>query len=82
MRVGDVDTVQLTGLTPNTAYAITLYALHGEAASDPQEGTGVTCTYSALSRLYCTVEILRLPSGDPQEPLKDPPCEPLLYITL
>ncbi|XP_056260514.1 collagen alpha-1(XII) chain isoform X3 [Seriola aureovittata] len=43
MRVGgDVTSVQLVQLIPNTAYSITLYALHGEAASDPLEGTGVT----------------------------------------
>ncbi|KAM3861132.1 collagen alpha-1(XII) chain-like [Diretmus argenteus] len=43
MRVGgDVNTVQLVQLIPNTAYSISLYALHGEAASAPLEGTGVT----------------------------------------
>uniref|UniRef100_A0A667YFT3 Collagen type XII alpha 1 chain n=1 Tax=Myripristis murdjan TaxID=586833 RepID=A0A667YFT3_9TELE len=45
MRVGaDVSDVQLLQLIPNTAYSITLYALHGEDTSDPLEGTGVTCT--------------------------------------
>uniref|UniRef100_A0A3Q3JGG7 Collagen alpha-1(XII) chain n=1 Tax=Monopterus albus TaxID=43700 RepID=A0A3Q3JGG7_MONAL len=39
---GDVNIVQLLDLTPNTAYTITLHALHGEAVSDPLEGTGVT----------------------------------------
>ncbi|XP_074540734.1 collagen alpha-1(XII) chain isoform X2 [Halichoeres trimaculatus] len=39
---GDVTNVQLEKLIPNTAYAIRLYALHGEAASEPLEGTGVT----------------------------------------
>uniref|UniRef100_A0A667Y534 Collagen alpha-1(XII) chain n=1 Tax=Myripristis murdjan TaxID=586833 RepID=A0A667Y534_9TELE len=43
MRVGaDVSDVQLLQLIPNTAYSITLYALHGEDTSDPLEGTGVT----------------------------------------
>ncbi|KAM4632934.1 collagen alpha-1(XII) chain isoform 2-T3 [Polymixia lowei] len=43
VRVGaDVKNVQLVQLVPNTAYSITLHALHGEAASDPLEGTGVT----------------------------------------
>ncbi|XP_049446985.1 collagen alpha-1(XII) chain isoform X1 [Epinephelus fuscoguttatus] len=39
---GDVTNVQLVQLIPDTAYTITLYALHGEAASDPLEGRGVT----------------------------------------
>uniref|UniRef100_UPI0037E99097 collagen alpha-1(XII) chain n=1 Tax=Semicossyphus pulcher TaxID=241346 RepID=UPI0037E99097 len=43
LRVGgDVNNVQLEKLTPDTAYNIRLYALYGEAASDPLEGTGVT----------------------------------------
>ncbi|XP_029903663.1 collagen alpha-1(XII) chain-like [Myripristis murdjan] len=43
MRVGaDVSDVQLLQLIPNTAYSITLYALHGEDTSAPLEGTGVT----------------------------------------
>uniref|UniRef100_A0A3Q1GZJ3 Collagen alpha-1(XII) chain n=1 Tax=Anabas testudineus TaxID=64144 RepID=A0A3Q1GZJ3_ANATE len=39
---GDVTNVQLVQLIPNTAYSIILYALHGEAASDPLERRGVT----------------------------------------
>ncbi|XP_041814167.1 collagen alpha-1(XII) chain [Chelmon rostratus] len=39
---GDVTNVQLVQLIPNTAYTISLFALHGEAASDPLEGVGVT----------------------------------------
>ncbi|XP_010787318.1 collagen alpha-1(XII) chain-like, partial [Notothenia coriiceps] len=39
---GEVTNVQLVQLTPRTAYSISLYALHGEAASDALEGTGVT----------------------------------------
>uniref|UniRef100_A0A7N8XEB7 Collagen alpha-1(XII) chain n=1 Tax=Mastacembelus armatus TaxID=205130 RepID=A0A7N8XEB7_9TELE len=43
LRVGeDVANVQLVQLIPNTAYTITLYALHGEFASDPLEDKGVT----------------------------------------
>ena len=40
---GEVTDVELVQLTPSTAYSISLYALHGEAASDALEGTGVTC---------------------------------------
>jgi len=43
--VADVDSVQLEGLTPDTAYAIFLFALHGAAASDPIQDVGVTRTY-------------------------------------
>ncbi|XP_068565200.1 collagen alpha-1(XII) chain [Cebidichthys violaceus] len=39
---GDVTDVQLVQLIPNTQYSISLYALYGEAASDPLEGRGVT----------------------------------------
>ncbi|XP_008292859.1 collagen alpha-1(XII) chain-like isoform X2 [Stegastes partitus] len=39
---GDVTSTQLVQLIPNTAYAITIYALYGEAASEPLEGRGVT----------------------------------------
>ncbi|XP_034555947.1 collagen alpha-1(XII) chain [Notolabrus celidotus] len=39
---GDVTSVQLEKLIPSTAYAIRLFALSGEAASVPLEGTGVT----------------------------------------
>ncbi|KAG7264084.1 hypothetical protein CRUP_009534, partial [Coryphaenoides rupestris] len=42
VRVPDVDSVQLEGLTPDTAYSIFLFALYGEAASDPMQGVGVT----------------------------------------
>ncbi|XP_029281105.1 LOW QUALITY PROTEIN: collagen alpha-1(XII) chain [Cottoperca gobio] len=43
VRVGDdVTNVQLVQLIPNTQYSISLYALHGEAASDSLEGRGVT----------------------------------------
>lgn len=43
IRVGDVNDVQLVQLIPNTAYTISLYALHGEAASDALVDQGVTC---------------------------------------
>lgn len=36
--------VQLMQLLPNTAYSISLFALHGEAASEPLIDRGVTCT--------------------------------------
>uniref|UniRef100_A0A671LP58 Collagen alpha-1(XII) chain n=1 Tax=Sinocyclocheilus anshuiensis TaxID=1608454 RepID=A0A671LP58_9TELE len=43
MRVGaDVNDVQLLQLLPNTAYSISLFALHGEAASEPLIDRGVT----------------------------------------
>uniref|UniRef100_A0A672SBT5 Collagen alpha-1(XII) chain n=1 Tax=Sinocyclocheilus grahami TaxID=75366 RepID=A0A672SBT5_SINGR len=43
MRVAaDVNDVQLLQLLPNTAYSISLFALHGEAASEPLIDRGVT----------------------------------------
>ncbi|XP_047184536.1 collagen alpha-1(XII) chain isoform X3 [Scophthalmus maximus] len=39
---GDVTSLQLTQLIPNTEYNIRLFALHGEAVSAPLEGRGVT----------------------------------------
>ncbi|XP_075940078.1 collagen alpha-1(XII) chain [Anarhichas minor] len=39
---GDVSDVQLVQLIPNTQYSISLYALYGEAVSEPLEGRGVT----------------------------------------
>ncbi|KAF7690441.1 hypothetical protein HF521_012245 [Silurus meridionalis] len=43
MRFGEnVNDVQLLELIPNTAYALTLFALHGEAASAPLIDQGVT----------------------------------------
>lgn len=42
-----MSSVQLEKLIPNTAYAISLYALYGDAPSDALDGTGVTCTYPA-----------------------------------
>lgn len=46
MRVGrDTTQVQLVKLLPNTAYTLSLFALHGEAASEPLTKQGVTCMY-------------------------------------
>ncbi|XP_029900357.1 collagen alpha-1(XII) chain isoform X2 [Myripristis murdjan] len=43
MRVGgDVTEVQLVRLLPNTAYTLSLFALHGESASEPLTEQGVT----------------------------------------
>ncbi|XP_074472614.1 collagen alpha-1(XII) chain isoform X2 [Sebastes fasciatus] len=51
---GDVTAIQLEKLIPNTAYSISLYALHGEAASDPLEGTGVTLPVPSAGALTIT----------------------------
>ncbi|XP_040920044.1 collagen alpha-1(XII) chain isoform X3 [Toxotes jaculatrix] len=51
---GDVTSLQLVQLMPNTAYSLTLYALHGEAASDPLEGRGVTLPIPAAGALRIT----------------------------
>ncbi|CAN9502287.1 unnamed protein product [Ophioblennius macclurei] len=43
MRVnGDTTDVQLVKLLPNTAYTLSLFALHGESASEPLTKQGVT----------------------------------------
>ncbi|KAM3870859.1 collagen alpha-1(XII) chain-like [Diretmus argenteus] len=43
MRVGgDVTEVQLVKLFPNTAYTLSIFALHGESASEPLTEQGVT----------------------------------------
>ncbi|KAF7662981.1 hypothetical protein LDENG_00222290 [Lucifuga dentata] len=43
MRVGaDTTDVQLVKLLPNTAYTLSLFALHGESASEPLTQQGVT----------------------------------------
>ncbi|XP_029983164.1 collagen alpha-1(XII) chain isoform X3 [Sphaeramia orbicularis] len=43
MRVGaDTTDVQLVRLLPNTAYTLSLFALHGESASEPLTKQGVT----------------------------------------
>lgn len=39
---GDTTDVQLVKLLPNTAYTLSLFALHGESASEPLTKQGVT----------------------------------------
>uniref|UniRef100_A0A8C9RCC6 Collagen alpha-1(XII) chain n=1 Tax=Scleropages formosus TaxID=113540 RepID=A0A8C9RCC6_SCLFO len=39
----DVTTVLLENLIPNTAYTLSIFALHGGATSDPLSDQGVTC---------------------------------------
>ncbi|XP_038582158.1 collagen alpha-1(XII) chain isoform X6 [Micropterus salmoides] len=51
---GDVTSVQLMQLIPNTEYSISLYALYGEAASDPLEGRGVTLPVPPAGTLRIT----------------------------
>ncbi|XP_029965870.1 collagen alpha-1(XII) chain isoform X2 [Salarias fasciatus] len=48
---GDVTNTQLVQLTPNTAYSIKIYAMHGEAVSEPLEGRGVTLPMPAAGAL-------------------------------
>nr|XP_017208134.2 collagen alpha-1(XII) chain isoform X2 [Danio rerio] len=55
MRVGaDVNDVQLLQLLPNTAYSISLFALHGEAASQPLIDRGVTLPLPPAGKLKIT----------------------------
>ncbi|KAK7906742.1 hypothetical protein WMY93_015354 [Mugilogobius chulae] len=42
VRVGAVNTLELTELSPITAYGVQVFALHGETVSAPLEGVGVT----------------------------------------
>ena len=50
VRVGaEVSDVQLVQLSPNTGYTVSIFALHGEAASNPLTDTGVTCTSAPSS---------------------------------
>ncbi|XP_056152395.1 collagen alpha-1(XII) chain-like isoform X2 [Lampris incognitus] len=52
MRVGwDTADVQLVKLLPNTAYSISLFALHGESASEPLTDQGVTLPLSPAGEL-------------------------------
>lgn len=44
MQYGEnANDVQLLELIPNTAYALSLFALHGKDASAPLDEQGVTC---------------------------------------
>ncbi|TRY57351.1 hypothetical protein DNTS_024942 [Danionella cerebrum] len=55
MRVGaNVNDVQLLQLTPNTAYAIFIFALHGQAASEPLNDRGVTLPLPPAGELKIT----------------------------
>ncbi|XP_049340727.1 collagen alpha-1(XII) chain isoform X3 [Astyanax mexicanus] len=55
MRVqADVNDVQLLQLVPNTAYTLSLFALHGEAASDPLTDQGVTLPLPPAGKLRIT----------------------------
>ncbi|XP_047429514.1 collagen alpha-1(XII) chain-like [Mugil cephalus] len=51
---GDQTSTQLTELIPDTAYGITIYALYGEAASDPLEGNGATLPLAPAGVLRIT----------------------------
>nr|XP_020464293.1 collagen alpha-1(XII) chain-like [Monopterus albus] len=52
MRVGkDTTDVQLVNLLPNTAYTLSLFALHGESASDPLTKQGVTLPLPPVGEL-------------------------------
>lgn len=57
MRVAaDVNDVQLLQLLPNTAYSISLFALHGEASSEPLIDRGVTrmLVFSLFVKMFST----------------------------
>ncbi|XP_076129262.1 collagen alpha-1(XII) chain isoform X2 [Alosa pseudoharengus] len=55
VRVGaDVSDVQLVQLLHNTAYTVSLFALHGEAASNPLTDTGVTLPLPPSGKLTIT----------------------------
>ncbi|XP_051954309.1 collagen alpha-1(XII) chain isoform X2 [Xyrauchen texanus] len=55
MQVGaDVNDVQLLQLLPNTAYSISLFALHGEATSEPLIDRGVTLPLPPVGELRIT----------------------------
>uniref|UniRef100_A0A8B9RIL0 Collagen alpha-1(XII) chain n=1 Tax=Astyanax mexicanus TaxID=7994 RepID=A0A8B9RIL0_ASTMX len=49
-----VNDVQLLQLVPNTAYTLSLFALHGEAASDPLTDQGVTLPLPPAGKLRIT----------------------------
>ncbi|XP_067097113.1 collagen alpha-1(XII) chain [Osmerus mordax] len=55
IRAGaDASDVQLQQLVPNTAYSLSLFALHGEAASDPLMDQGVTLPPPPAGKLRVT----------------------------
>ncbi|XP_076834640.1 collagen alpha-1(XII) chain isoform X2 [Brachyhypopomus gauderio] len=55
MRVkAKVTDVQLKNLFPNTAYSISIYALHGDSASDPLADQGVTLPLPPAGELRIT----------------------------
>ncbi|XP_078799175.1 collagen alpha-1(XII) chain isoform X3 [Oryzias latipes] len=51
---GGVTNTQLLQLIPNTEYAIKIFALHGEAVSDPLDGPGVTLPMPSAGVLRIT----------------------------
>ncbi|XP_055088149.1 collagen alpha-1(XII) chain isoform X2 [Periophthalmus magnuspinnatus] len=54
VRVGPMSFLELTDLTPLTAYRVLLFALHGESTSQPLEGTGVTLPLPPAGALRIT----------------------------
>lgn len=40
---GEENTLVLTGLTPDTEYAVSVFSIIGEDSSDPLKGTETTC---------------------------------------